>query len=228
MLKKHLVATLGCCLSFTGLAGTMADNAPVPMADFHPWSGIGSMGYTAYQDVGKGSGETMLGRFAIGKDLLNIGDTGISGGSFDASSIHLGVELGVQNGTRLSLSAPQATLDGLGGLPPLLTAKPMLDLLGTLSWGPMEDIPGLILFKGGVAYRQWQMDYATVNNVSKIAGEIQVGLGIAVAEAATLSLLYQGIYGSSPGFTVNAVNGTGHIENIPSQSGILLSLSLSL
>ena len=228
MLKKHVLATLGCCLSFTVLAGAMGDSAPVPMADFHPWSAIGSIGYTAFTDVGVGSGGTILGRFAIGKDLFNLGDTGVGGGMFDTASVHLGAELGVQNGTRLSISASQATLDGLSGLPPLLTAKPMIDLLGTLSWAPMPDVPVLILTKLGVAYRQWQMDYVAVNNVSKIACELQLGLGMAVAEAATLSLLYQGIYGSSPGFTVNSVNGTGHVGNIPSQSGILLSLSLTL
>ena len=228
MLKKsHLIMSLGCCLSFTAFAGGMG-SAPAVVVDMHPWSVVGSIGYTGYENAMSQNGQTPVGRLAIAKDLFNLGDTGISNDIFDASSTHIGLELGVQNGNRMALLVPQATLDTLGGLPITTTVKPMLDLLATVQVAPMADMPAFLVVKGGIAYRQMEMDRDTVNNLSQVAGEVQAGIGIPVSDAATLSLLYQGVYGSSPNFTVNATTLTGNVANIPVQNGVLLSLSMTL
>jgi hypothetical protein len=231
MLNKKYLVSLGCCLSFSALAGGMG--AAAPMVDMHPWSVVGSIGYTSYKNVAHGTGTTPVGRLAFGKDLFNLGKTlgaaGVSGDMFDVSGTHMGLELGIQNGNRMSIEASQTTLNAIGGLAPTTTAKPMLDLLATVQVAPMPSkTPLFLLAKGGVTYRQWQMDYNAVNNVTKYGGEIQAGIGMPVAEAATLSVLYQGLFGGNPAFTTNATTFTGHVNNIPVQNGLLLSLSMTL
>lgn len=225
MLKKSYLVSLGCSLSFSALAGTMG--VPAPVVDMHPWSVIGSIGYTFYQNTASG-GSTPVGRLAIAKDIYNLGDAGLNNDFIDMSNLNLGLEFGVQNGNRMSLSASQTALDAMGGLPIWTTVKPMLDLLGTLKFAPMVDTPAFLTVKGGVAWRQWMLERDTINNLSQAAGEVQAGVGIPVADAATLSVLYQGIFGSSPNFTVNTTTGTAHVANIPIQNGVLLSLSMTL
>ena len=83
--------------------------------------------------------------------------------------------------------------------------------------------------KLGAAYRRMDVvNRETVNNKSQFAGEVQVGLGMPITDVATLSLLYQGIYGADVNFQANAAAGTGLIGNIPVQSGVLLSLNVAL
>ena len=225
MFKKLHLIPIGCSLSFSVLAGTVGTvAAPV---ETHPWSVVGSIGYTYYQNAAQAGG-TPVGRLGIAKDIFNLGDTGIGSEFLDTSSMHIGLEFGVQNGNRFSLSTPQANLNALGGLPIWTTAKPMLDLLGTLKFAPMTDVPVFLIAKGGVAWREWALERDTIHNVSQAAGEIQGGIGMPIADSATLSILYQGIFGSSPNFTVNTAAATGHINNIPVQNGVLLSLSLTL
>jgi len=225
MLKKSCLLSLVSCLSFSAFAGTMG--SPERVVDMYPWSVVGSIGYTYFQDTANGGG-TPVGRLGIAKDLFNLGDAGLDNDFMDMSNMRIGLEFGVQNGNRMSISASAATLDAMGGLPIWTTTKPMLDLLATVKVAPMYDSPVFLLMKGGVAWRQWVLERDTINNLSQAAGEIQAGLGIPVADAATLSVLYQGIFGSSAGFTADATTGIGHVSNIPVQNGVLLSLSLSL
>jgi hypothetical protein len=225
MLNKRYALSLGCGLSFSALAGTMGTSAP--LVDMHPWSVVGSIGYTYFQNTAEGGG-TPVGRLGVAKDIFNLGDAGLNNDFMDMSSMHLGLEFGVQNGNRMSLSASQTALDALGGLPIWTTTKPMLDLLGTLKVAPMSDSPVFLTIKGGVAWRQWVLERDTINNLSQAAGEIQAGVGIPVADAATLSVLYQGIFGSSASLTANAATGLGTVSNIPVQNGVLLSLSMTL
>jgi hypothetical protein len=224
MNKGSYSILLGCCLSFSSLAGTMG---PVPQVDLHPWSVIGSIGYTYYNNTNAGGG-TPVGRLGIAKDIYNLGDAGLNNDVMDMSNMSLGLEFAVQNGNRMSLGASQATLDLMGGLPIWTEVKPMLDLLGTLKFAPMTDTAAFLSLKGGVAWRQWMLERDTLNNLSQAAGEIQAGVGIPVADAATVSVMYQGIFGSSANFTVNPTTGVGSVSNIPVQNGVLLSLSVTL
>lgn len=180
----------------------------------HPWSVIGSIGYTNYQNMYLNDGQTAVLRLALGRDL------------FKVNLWTIGLEGGVQNGNTMRLYAPQSTLDILGELPIQTTVKPLIDLLFTLKAPPFSKTPFIPLFKGGLAARRWQFsDRDSINNLSKIGGEVQAGFAYPINKRINLSVLYQGIFGSNPDFQVNAAAETGHVSDIPIQNGVLLSLS---
>lgn len=182
-----------------------------------PWSIIASLGYTYFENGYQNDGQTVLGRLAIDKEL------------YHSIQIAIGAELGVQNGNTMRLTTSNGAIDTLGGLPIQTTIKPILDLLVTVKTEPFIKLPAFGLVKGGVAYRQWQLnDRTSVNNIQNIAGEVQAGLGMTLNQQASLSLLYQGIYGGNPNFQTNAIKSTGHLNNIPIQQGILFSLSYNV
>lgn len=222
-----LAIIAGCALSLSAVAGTMR---PLKTDGYRPWSAIGSLGYTWYDNLYSGGptadssaqtaigdGQTALGRFAIARQL----------GTF--KMIKLGLEVGVQNGTTARLGIPQATLNEVGGLHIQVSIKPMLDLLATASWQPVESIPIFGLVKPGIAYRRLQVnDRVTFNDVSEVAFELQAGLGMQLSDRANLSLNYQGVFNSNSSYTINTTTFTGHISNIPVQNGILLSLAYTV
>lgn len=223
-IKKWITALAGCTLSLAAIAGTVG--APLT-EEYHPWSVIGSIGYTWYDNfynggstadasaqAAIGDGQTALGRLAIARDLSAF------------KKVQLGIEIGVQSGNTARLSIPQSTIDDLGGLLPQVTVKPMLDLLATASWQPIESIPLFGLIKPGIAYRRLQVnDRVTFNDLSEVAFELQAGLGMRISDRASLSLNYQGIFDNKTSYTINTTTFTGHISNIPMQNGLLLSLS---
>lgn len=147
-MKAGIIAMLGCTVSLSALAGIIG----APLAQDHrPWSVVGSLGYTWYNSfydgggdaqAAIGDGQTALGRFAIAKNL----------GIF--KTVRLGVEMGVQNGDTARLNLSQSAIDALGGLIPQVTIKPMLDLLATASWQPVENSPLFVVIKPGIAYRR--------------------------------------------------------------------------
>ena len=226
-INKGMLAMVGCALSFSVMAGTMG---VAQVDEVRPWSIIGSLGYTWYDNFYNGSptadplaqaaigdGQTALGRFAVARDF----------GAF--KNIRLGMEIGVQSGNTARLAIPQVTLDEIGGLPPQVTIKPMLDLLATVSWQPLENIPVFGLIKPGIAYRRMQLnDRVTFNDLSQVAFEIQAGLDMQISDRANLSLNYQGIFDGSTIYTINTTTSTGHISNIPMQNGLLLSVSYTV
>ena len=184
-------------------------------ANSRSWSVTASLGYTNYQNMNQATGQTMLGRLAFGKEFFSRGPLGF------------GLELGGQNGNSMQLSASPAQLETLGSLPIQSTVKPIFDVLATVRTAPLGASSLFGQLKGGVAYRRWQFeDRDSINNLSQLAGEIQAGLGFPLSERTNLSLLYQGIFGGNPKFSVNTVNETGHVDSIPIQQGLLLSLSL--
>ncbi len=218
MLKKHVLSLLGGLLSFSASAGTMGIMAPPPMPqiEVHPWSVTASLGYTAYKYGADGSGQTPVGRFAIGKAICDVGQASFGG------------ELGVQNGNTMRLFIDQSTLDLLGGLPVEATITPLLDLLATLRVSVASNTPVFLDIKGGLVYRRMYLDRETINNKFQFGGEFQGGIGVPIADSSTLSLLYQGIFGGSLGYNVNTAAQTASVKNIPIQNGILLSLNVTL
>jgi hypothetical protein len=226
-IKKWITALAGCTLSLGAMAGTMG--APLTEEN-HPWSVIGSIGYTWYDNfynggstadasaqASIGDGQTALERFAIARDL----------GAF--KTVRFGAEIGVQNGNTARLSIPQATIDDVGGQLPQVTVKPMLDLLASVSCQPVESIPFFGLIKPGIAYRRLQInDRVTFNDLSEVVFELQAGLGMRISDRASLSINYQGIFDNNTTYTINTTTLTGHISNIPMQNGLLLSLSYTV
>lgn len=215
MFIKQAFALLGgCLLSLTSFAGFMGEPTREPIVETFPWFITGSVGYASLSDAFSGQGQTAVGRIAVGKTL---GD--VMYGMF-------GLELGFQNGTNMQLNIPQATLNVLGGVPVTVTVKPLLDLLVTLRAMPVSTSTVFADLKLGAAYRRMDvLIRQTVNNKSQFAFEAQAGLGIPIIEAVTVSLLYQGIFGSSVNFQADPASATGSISNIPVQNGVLLSLS---
>lgn len=211
---KAVLIMIGCALSLSAMAGTIGG---VLVEEFHPWLASASLGYTDYQNMYHGAGQTALGRFAIGRTL------------FFNDSTTFGMEIGVQNGGTMRIGISKATLDELGGLPIQSTVRPMLDLLATVKTTTLGTSPFFVDLKGGIAYRRWQFeDRSSIKDLSQIAGEVQAGLGFPLSHSTTLSLLYQGIYGGNPNFRLTTECPSGHVSTIPIQHGLLLSLSLTV
>jgi len=216
MLFKHVLLLLGCCLSCTSFAGFMGEPSRQSVAETFPWLITGSLGYANLSDAYGGQGQTAVGRVAAGKILG------------DLDSAMLGFEVGFQNGTTMQLQVSQAALKTIGGVPVSVTVNPLLDLLGTLRFMPVPTANMFADVKLGVAYRRMNvLIRETVNNKSQFAAEVQAGLGVPIMDMMTVSLLYQGIYGSSVDFQTDAATRTGFISNIPVQNGLLLSLSVA-
>jgi len=215
-IKRMLLFFGGCFLSISSFAGFVGEPTRALITETFPWSMTGSVGYASLSDAHDGQGQTAVGRMAIGKSL---GDLlcGI-----------LGLEFGIQNGTTMQLQLSQATLDSLGGMPVTVTVNPLLDVLATLRVMPVQTYHIFGELKLGAAYRRMDVMFQdTVNNKSQFAGEVQAGLGVPILEAVTLSLLYQGVFGSSINFQVENTSATGLIANIPVQNGVLLSLNIA-
>lgn len=220
---KSIICAVGCFMSTCSLAGTMGETSDL-------WSVTASLGYTVYEDMYQGDGQTPVGRFAIDRNVLNFDIHKLNVRNFFSSSVaELGAEIAVQNGNTMRINVPQSTLDILGGLPIQTTLKPMFDFLLTLKLPALTQIPVLPLVKGGFAYRRWELDdRISVPDKSQIAGTVQAGLGYQITERAMVNLMYQGVYGGPVNFTVNSSSFTGNISNIPVQNGVLLGVNYIL
>lgn len=209
---KFLGVVIG-ALSFSSFAGTMGSISPPP-APAGLWGVTGSIGYTHYENMYRGDGNTALGRFALERQL------------YAGNTLRWGLELGVQSGNSMRVAANQVDTDALGGLPIQSTVKPMLDLLVTLKTTPFLIDSIYAQVKGGAAYRRWQFENRdSINDLTQFAGEVQAGLGVPVSANFDLSLSYQGVYGGNPNLVVNALNQTAHVSTIPIQHGVLLGLT---
>lgn len=189
---------------------------PEPTSQDQPWSITASFGSGKYQNAYSKDGKTALGRLALGNELMLTGD------------FALGLELGVQNGNKMRLDIPPQTLAVLEWLPVRSNLGPMIDLLITAKSDPLAGSAFFAELKGGVAYRHWKVEYMPINEITKLAGEIQAGFGYPITALANLNLLYQGVFGSNPNLQISTVNKIGHISNIPALHGVLLGLSVNL
>lgn len=180
---------------------------------YSPWSITASLGMEQFDSMEGLHGQTALGRLAFGYALNN----------------HFGLEIGVQNGNQMRLALPKKTVDVLGGVPLVGTAKPLIDVLITLKTPFLSSTtPLFALAKGGVAYRQLQMDRETINDKSQFAPELQAGFGYKVSEHLNVSLMAQYVLGKNPDVQADAISERGWIANIPTQKAILLGLIFNL
>jgi hypothetical protein len=213
-MKKYFLV-LGLIVTSYVNAGTSTSLSEPSNAS--PWHyGLG-MGLTEYSDMDKNEGKTALGRFYISRELRK------------ESGFGFGVELGFQtgNGSKLKLSAAQYF--DLGNVAVQAHNKPMIDILLTASKTINENTS--VFIKGGVAYRQITFDRDTISSLEKIDPEVQVGLAMKLSNNTSLSLSYQNIIGGDAEFTTTNPSttlgsGTGHIKNIPTQHGILITLTM--
>ncbi|OJY25360.1 MAG: hypothetical protein BGO90_00910 [Legionella sp. 40-6] len=176
----------------------------------------GSIGATNFQQAYANDGQSILGRLSLN-------------GQYELTeSLNLGLEIGVQNGNTMRLNISKPVLDMLGGEPVTVTIKPLFDTLVTLKVKPFNSLDLLGLLKGGLAYRQLQVDRNEVNNLEKIDPELQTGLEYRVNENGSLFLTFQHVFGRNPNYQVNPLIETGYIEELPSQNSILIGLSVLL
>lgn len=181
------------------------------------WSLTASFGYTYYPYMEQRDGQTMLGRFVIGRGL------------FHRYQSTFGLEAGVQSGNTMRLSAPQSTLDALGGLPIQTNVRPLFDLLVTMQNDTWLNSPLFTQLKGGFAYRSWVFeDRSSIGDLYQIAGEVQAGIGYHINPKTNLNVVYQGIFGGNPNFQINATERTGKVSTIPMQNGVLVGLTLNV
>jgi hypothetical protein len=213
MKMKLQLLTVGILLSLNVFADGYY---PEPTSQDQPWSIIASVGQGKYQNSYPKEGNAALARLALGNEMLLTGD------------VALGLELGLQNNSYIRLQIPYETLVILEWLPVRTTLGPMLDLLITAKSDPLAGSSFFAQLKGGVAYRNWQIKQDQINDLSRLAGEVQAGFGYPITALASLSLLYQGVFGGDPNLTLSLYNKTGHVSNIPALHAVLLGFSVSL
>lgn len=189
---------------------------PEPTSQDQPWSITASVGNGKYQNTYAKEGETALARLALGNEMMLTG------------AFALGLEFGLQNGHHMHLKIPNETLAVLEWLPVQTTLGTMLDLLITAKSDPLSGSSFFAQLKGGVAYRNWRTQQEQINDLSQLAGEIQAGFGYPITALASLSLLYQGVFGYDPSVQWSFYNKTGHITNIPTLHAVLLGFSVNL
>lgn len=212
--RMHLVM-LVCLLSFNAFSST---KAPVLMISNtegldNRWSVLASLGYTALQHTHGPGSKTVLGRLALGAELLT------------TNQANFGLEFGVQTGSsRLRLAIPENAVTALGSVA-RTTMRPMLDLLITAHANPVDESLLFTQIKGGISYRHWQINNIYFNNKSEITGELQAGFGYPLTEMTNLNLLYQGIFGGNPRPQVNPLTYSGFIVSLPIQHGLLFGFS---
>jgi opacity protein-like surface antigen len=218
MIKKNLalsLLSLSCSLPIT--AGTMGSIHPTS-APYSPLFYVGAFGGYGAIDGAEGQ----YGRFTQGR--LTLGFHGI-----DFKNILLGAELGVQSGNSMRLSANADLIELTGGLPIQATLKPFFDALVTAKYRFQTRHPLSAIIKGGIAYRQLQLDNrsSSRDSLSKVNGEFQAGLGYNITEHVMLTAMYQGIYsGSKAHVRLNSL-GDVTISRIPTQQAGFLGVEYS-
>jgi hypothetical protein len=180
-----------------------------------PWSITASAGNANYQ-MQSDERNSVLGRLSLSNEILLAGD------------IALGLELGLQTGTKICLNVPKEKLSMIHWLPLETTLSPILDFLVTTKSDPLGNSSFFAQIKGGIAYRHWKIDRLPVNEISQIAGEVQAGFGYPITALASLNLLYQGIYGNYPNAQINLYSKKETLTNIPTLHAVLLGLSVNL
>ena len=151
--------------------------------------------------------------------------------AIDYNIASFGVETGVQLGNDMRLSASSTLIDASGGLPIQATLKQFIDLLLTVKFQLLPNYPLVAILKGGIAYRQLQLDDRTSSQDSlrKVNGEFQAGLGYKLTEYVMLTALYQGIYSNNnAGISIDATGDNIYISRIPTQQAGFLGLEFTL
>src|SRR5205814_85253 len=126
------------------------------------------------------------------------------------------------------LSVPESIQNQLGGLPVDSTIKPSLDLLLTGKVYPLSKRIFFTQIKVGAISRRWQFTRGSINDVSQVNPEIQVGIGYDINKLVSLSFSYQGVFGNNPDFKIVSEDCLAHVSGIPGESSIILGLSIYL
>lgn len=213
MIKKTLVIFgVGLCFSLP----IRAESADPSQSTATPiYFGV-AMGYGTLN-----GGIAQDGNFAQGRFLLGVPVKEYSGFLFSA-------ELGLQSANSMRLSASSGTIQTAGGSPIQSTLKPVLDLLVTVKGQFKPDSAWYYFVKGGVAYRQLQLDDRTSSQdtLDRLNAELQAGLGYKLTNQMRITVFYQGIYGG-PDAGVGLDSGQNiTLARIPTQQAGFLGLEI--
>lgn len=178
-----------------------------------PWSIAASIGNGTYQAAAE-ERSIVYARLALGNELLLAGD------------IALGLELGLQTGTKLYIISSHKNFNLLSWYPIQTTLSPTIDLLATTKTDPLWNSSLYAQLKGGIALRHWKMDMVSLSQITQLAGEIQAGFGYPITSITNLNLLYLGIYGSKPNLIGDVY--ADRLFNIPTLHSFLIGLSVNL
>lgn len=178
-------------------------------------------GYGGYGNVSGGynnDGNVAQGRFTLGIHAIQY------------KQWTLGGEAGIQSGNTMRLATSPTVIDSTTDLLPQATLKPFLDLLLTVKGPFYSDNPFYYILKGGIAYRQLQLEDRTStygDALNKVAGEFQAGLGVNITEHVSFNAFYQGIYSNNNAGVYLDSAGNTPIANIPTQQGGFLGVEYS-
>ena len=217
-MKKTLLASLICLSAALPVYATSSPASSV--ANWWSPSRLYMGAYGGYGSVNgayNNDGQVGQGRLTLGLHAA------------EYKNISFGIEAGVQSGNDMRLSASPGIITATGGLPIQSTLKPLLDLLATVKAQFSPRYPLFAIVKGGIAYRQLQLNDRTssADNLRKANGELQAGLGYSITDHILLTALYQGIYSSNnAGVAINSVGDTT-ISRIPTQQAGFLGKEYS-
>jgi len=172
-------------------------------------------GYSFMQGAYSQDGQTPFQRIELGVKVN------------DFHQVAVGLEMGVQTGNNLRLTASSAVINAAGGLPLQATLKPTVDALVSFSAKLNPELPIYGVLKGGIAYRQLSLQNRTSqrDSVRKVDGELQAGFAFSMSEHATFSMLYQGIYGGSDAGTALSSTNDVMLKRVPTQHGVVAGLA---
>jgi hypothetical protein len=219
MLKKLLFILLGAASIVVQAASYPPSFLPL-IQDDSSWHYSLGGGDTHYSDMFDNDGSTVFGRLSVSRDIKVI-----------YGSI-VGLELGVQTSSDMRLHMNPTQYFDLGEAAVQTFFNPMADLLVTTSkslnaacW-----ISGFI--KAGIAFRQMHFDRDSMNDKRQVSPELQVGISKKISDKASIAIGYQGIFSGKIGLVTNNPTaglgqGTGTVKNIPSQQGVLFTLTMS-
>ena len=206
---KKIIMVLLSLISMSGLTYALNES------EFNPWTIEASFGMATYPNMMNHDGQTAIGRLSLGHMFLT------------KPYWQAGIEAGIQSGNTMRLILPKESIDALGGVPIEAKMKPLLDVMIGLKSEPLTRFPIVIWLKGGVAYRQLQLDHESVNDLNEFSPEIQVGFGCRINEQATFNLGYQTIGGKQTNLTIQPLTETGIIRYIPTQQAVLIGFSFN-
>lgn len=179
------------------------------------WTVDGAFGMAFYPNMANHDGQSAMGRLSLGYALFS---------DIDAQ---LNLEAGIQSGNTMRLLLPKESIDVLGGLPIDAKMKPMLDILISAKVLPWSNSPMMMWLKGGITYRQLQLDRDSVPDLSQFSPEIQAGLGYQINQQAAIKLGYQYIFGKQSELIVNPLAEEGVLHHIPMQQALMLGVSFN-
>ncbi|MBX3709606.1 MAG: hypothetical protein KIT56_08125 [Gammaproteobacteria bacterium] len=173
-------------------------------------------GYGRFKHGSQGSGETSVGRVAVGS-LGHLSQNVLWGG-----------ELGVQSGNRMQLSNDIAAVFGYTSASPiLLTIKPPIDILAILKYHFNNSF--FLQIKAGAVYVRTMTDLVEISSESKLMPEAQIGAGFDLTCRTRVVLSYQQFFGRSPTLSnVDPTTGTANLHHVPSWQAGMVSFEVDL